>query len=92
MIGDKNGQFKSFGYFDAIYNSKNFFQLLIDFVITQDTKTFTCQSLKKDASLTLGKALEKTEKRAKDGVLRVADCFICKKIPPSKNTLVPTTT
>ena len=46
LIGDKNGQFKNFGYFDAIYNSKNFVQLLIDFVITQGTKTFTRQSMK----------------------------------------------
>ena len=91
LIGDRNGQFKNFWYFDAIYNSKNVFQLLIDFVITQGTRTFTCQSMKQDASLTLRKTLEKTEKRAKDGVLRVADCFICKKVPPSKNTLVPTT-
>ena len=44
--------------------------------------------MKQDASLTLGKALEKTEKRAKDGVLLTA--LHAKKIPPSKNTLVPT--
>ena len=46
LIGDKNGKFKNFGYFDAIYNSKNFFQLLIDFVITQGTETFTRQSMR----------------------------------------------
>ena len=61
LIGDRNGQFKNFWYFDVIYNSKNVFQLLIDFVITQGTKTFTCQSMKQDASLTLRKTLEKTE-------------------------------
>ena len=65
------------------------FQLLIDFAITQGRKTFTCQSMKQDASLTLGKALEKTEKRAKDGVLLTV--LYAKKIRPSKNTLVPTT-
>ena len=45
--------------------------------------------MKQDASLTLGKALEKTEKRAKDGVLLTV--LYAKKIRPSKNTLVPTT-
>ena len=45
--------------------------------------------MKQDASLTLSKALEKTEKRAKDGVLLTA--LYAKKIPPSKNTLVPKT-
>ena len=69
MIEDKNGQFKNVEYSDAIYNSNNFFQLFIDFVIRQGRKTFTCQSMKQEASLTLGKALEKTEKRATDGVL-----------------------
>ena len=82
LIGDKNGQFKNFWYFDAIYNSKQLFQLFIDFVITQGRKTFTSQSMKQDASLTLGKALEKTEKRAKDGVLLTA--LYAKRKPPSK--------
>ena len=71
------------------------FQLLIDFAITQGRKTFTCQSMKQDASLTLGKALEKTEKRAKDGVLLTA--LYAKKtyLPQSiilKNSLDPEVT
>ena len=71
------------------------FQLLIDFAITQGRKTFTCQSMKQDVSLTLGKALEKTEKRAKDGVLLTA--LYAKKtyLPQSiilKNSLDPEVT
>ena len=38
--------------------------------------------MKQDASLTLGKALEKTEKRAKDGVLLTA-LYAKKTLPPS---------
>ena len=44
--------------------------LLIDFVVTEGRKAFTCQSMKQDASLTLGKTLEKTEKWAKDEILQ----------------------
>ena len=47
------------------YVTATFFQLLIDFVITQGRETFTCQSKKQDASLTLGKPLEKAEKKQK---------------------------
>ena len=54
------------------YITATVFSVTYRFVITQDRKTFTCQSMKQDASLTLGKALEKTEKRAKDGVLLTA--------------------
>ena len=59
FIGDKNGQFKNFGYFGAIYNSKHF-SFASRFCNHTTEKTFTCQSMKQDASLTLGKALEKT--------------------------------
>ena len=45
--------------------------------------------MKLDASLTLGKTLEKTEKRAKDEMLLTP--LYAKKTPPSKNTLVSTT-
>ena len=45
--------------------------------------------MKQDASLTLGKTLDKTEKRAKDEMLLTP--LYAKKIPPSKNTLVSTT-
>ena len=45
--------------------------------------------MKQDASLTLRKTLDKTEKRAKYEMLLTP--LYAKKIPPSKNTLVSTT-
>ena len=77
------------------YITATVFSVTYRFVITQDRKTFTCQSMKQDASLTLGKALEKTEKRAKDGVLLTA--LYAKKtyLPQSiilKNSLDPEVT